>query len=207
MKKSILVSCMVAVASMTSIAQEYKPVKVGFGFGYASPAGEGAKGGVIIYLEPAYRISDVIAVGLRLEAAAMARSVVVTGSQGSASAETEVKANGSYTVNGQYYFSSGSFRPFAGAGFGLYTFAEQTVSATGSGGSISASASNNKFGFYPRVGFDIGHMTLQLEYNIIPASTAEIAVSVGTSTSIITSESKNSYLGIKLGFFVGGGKN
>lgn len=192
--------------TLTSIAQDFNPVKVGFGFGYASPGGEGAQGGVIVYLEPAYRINDAIAVGLRFEAAAMARSVVLTGSSGgSLVGETEVKANASYSLNGQYYFLNGPFRPFAGAGFGLFTLASQTASVSGTGGSISATASNNKFGFYPRVGFDMGHLTLQVEYNIIPTSSAQVSVTVGTATEVITSESKNSYLGIKLGFFVGGG--
>jgi len=192
-------------ATFTSIAQDFNPIRVGLGFGYASPGGEGAKGGVIVYLEPAYRINDAIVLGLRLEAAAMARSVVVSSGGTSVVAESEVKANASYSINGQYYFLNGPFRPFAGAGFGLYTLASQTASVSGTGGSISASASNNKFGFYPRVGFDMGHLTLQLEYNIIPASSREVAITVGTVTEIISSESKNSYLGIKLGFFIGGG--
>lgn len=206
MKRVLLTICIIVGATLSSMAQEFNPVKVGFGFGYASPGGEGAKGGVIVYLEPAYRINDAIAIGLRFEAAAMARSVVLSGGGTTLVGETEVQGNASYSLNGQYYFMGGSFRPFAGAGFGLFTLASQTASVSGTGGSVTATASNNKFGFYPRVGFDMGHLTLQVEYNIIPANEAEVSVTVGTVTETLSSKSTNSYLGVKLGFFVGGGK-
>lgn len=191
---------------MTVSAQDYKPFRVGLGLGYASPGGEGAKGGVLLYLEPSYRVNDAIAVGLRLESAVVAKGVSVTGGGTSISTDAEVKANASYTVNGQYYFSNNSFRPFAGLGLGIYSLASASVSVSGSSSSSSVSASASEFGFYPRVGFDVGHFTMQIEYNIIPATTSEVTVSTGTGTSILTTESKNSYLGIKAGFFIGGGK-
>lgn len=207
MKKLFLIA-FVMVATVAAVsAQEYKPVKVGLGLGYASPGGEGAKGGVLLYLEPAYRVNDAIAVGLRLESAVMARGVTVTSGGTSVSGDAEVKGNASYTVNGQYYFSNATFRPFAGLGLGIYSLASASVSVSGSSSSTSASASGSEFGFYPRVGFDLGHFTMQIEYNIIPATTSEITVTSGTSgTSIVSTESKNSYLGIKAGFFISGGK-
>ncbi len=208
MKKTLLLIGFIGAALLTAQAQEYKPVKVGLGLGYASPGGDGAKGGVLLYLEPAYRVNDQIAVGLRLETAVMARGVTVTSGGTSVTSDAEVKANASYTVNGQYYFSNNNFRPFAGLGLGIYSLASASVSVSGGGSSASASAAASKFGFYPRLGFDVGHFTMQIEYNIIPSTTDEITVSSGTSgTSVLTSESKNSYLGIKAGFFIGGGKN
>lgn len=206
MKKLVLVIGIIGISISSLTAQEFNPVKIGFGFGYASPGGEGAKGGILAYFEPAYRVTDQIAVGFRIEAAAMARSVVLSGSGTSIAAETEVKGNASYSINGQYYFLNGSFRPFAGIGFGLFSLASQSASVSGSSTSVSASASNNKFGLYPRVGFDLGHLVLQVEYNIIPSSSADVSITVGTSTQVATLESKNSYLGIKLGFFLLGGK-
>jgi len=207
MKKCLLLIGFIGAALLTAQAQEYKPVKVGLGLGYASPGGDGAKGGVLLYLEPAYRVSDQIAVGLRLESAVMARGVTVTSGGTSVTSDAEVKANASYTVNGQYYFSNNNFRPFAGLGLGIYSLASASVSVSGSSSSASASAAASKFGFYPRLGFDVGHFTMQIEYNIIPSTTDEVTVSTGTTgTTVLSSESKNSYLGIKAGFFIGGGK-
>ncbi len=207
MKKHVWVAVLMLCA-FSAAAQEYKPVKVGLGLGYASPAGEGSKGGVLLYLEPAYRINDQIAVGLRLELAAMAR-VAVVGDASGGSADAEVSANGSYTLNGQYYFLNGTFRPYAGLGVGLFSMASATVSSSTSGsGSASTEVSGDqKIGFYPRLGFDLGHFSMNLEYNIIPKTESTVVVVDGNgTTSTATSTVQNSYLGIKLGFFIGGGR-
>jgi outer membrane protein W len=207
MKKSLLlVFLMTAVIAAVS-AQEYKSFRVGLGLGYASPGGEGSKGGVLFYLEPSYRVNDQLAVGLRMEGAVVGRVAVVANSTGG-SAEAEVSANGSYTVNGQYYFSNNTFRPFAGLGLGIYSLASAKVSgsSSGTGSGSSEVSAGSKFGFYPRVGFDLGHFTMMVEYNIIPSTTANVVVTSGTGTTTAESETKNSYLGIKFGFFIGGGK-
>lgn len=210
MKKTLLLIILFGAGIMIAQAQEYKPVKVGIGLGYASPGGSGAKGGVLFYLEPAYRVNDQIAVGLRLESAVMARGYSISGTSTSSNVDLSVSANGSYTVNGQYYFSNNTFRPFAGLGFGIYSLASVKASASsGTGGSTSSAevaASASKFGFYPRVGFDLGHFNMMIEYNIIPSTKSDVVISTGTGTTTATSESKNSYLGIKFGFFFGGGK-
>lgn len=208
MKKYLLIVSFISAAIFTANAQEFKPVKIGLGLGYASPGGDGAKGGVLVYFEPAYRVSDALAVGLRIESAVMAQGVSVSGSGStSVSSEAKVSGNASYTVNGQYYFSNNTFRPFAGIGFGMYSLASASLSVSGGSSTTSASADASKFGFYPRVGFDLGHFTMQIEYNIIPSTSSEITVSSGTSgTSVINTEAKNSYLGIKAGFFISGGR-
>ena len=80
-----------------------------------------------------------------------------------------------------------------GAGFGLYNLAAVTVSDSGDGGA----AAESKFGFYPRIGFDLGHFNINLDYNIVGSTKFE-----GTDL-----ESKNSYIGIRIGgFFFGGRK-
>ena len=184
MKKQLLLIAMVLVSTLT-YAQEYKKWKVGFGIGYTMPKGGG---GILVDLEPAYRVNDQISVGLRMESAAMAREI--NGTTGS------ISANGSYTINGQYYFSNAKFRPYAGLGVGVFSLA--SVSVGNSGASAEA---GSQVGFYPRVGFDLGHFNLNLDYNIIGNSEG-VVVGVGDAPEI-----KNSYLGIRLGFFVGGGKN
>jgi hypothetical protein len=209
--KKLLAILIVATASVSAFAQDFKPFRVGLGLGYASPGGEGAKGGVLFYLEPSYRVSDAIAVGLRMEGAVMARGTVITGVNSSA-ADLDVAANGSYTLNGQYYFMNGGFRPFAGMGFGLYSLASTNVKSVSTGNTTTTTSGTEvsggtKFGFYPRVGFDAGHFSFNIEYNIIPATKSTVLLTSGNGTiTTADSEVKNSYLGVKLGFFIGGGR-
>lgn len=189
MKKITSVLCFVLFAAIAVNAQEFKKFRVGVGAGYAIPGGEGAKGGVCFYAEPGYRVNDALLVGLRLESALVVRgfSESVDGTD-----DLDIAGIGSYTVNGQYYFSNEGFRPFVGVGLGLFSLAAVRVD----GVDEDIAASETKFGFYPRVGFDAGHFTLQLEYNLIPA----------TKVDGIDGEFKNSYIGIKLGGFFGGGR-
>lgn len=155
---------------LTSVmnAQEYGKFKLGLGGGFAtgtSPSSSSEGQGGIFTLEPAYRASDNLAIGLRLEAAAYgAGHAGIPGGYGS------------ITTIGQYYFSAEEIRPFVGVGLGSYL---------GSG--------EWAFGFYPRAGFDFGHFTVALEYNLIGSSTP--------------SASGFSYLSLRIGVFFFGGKN
>ncbi|MFN5171074.1 MAG: hypothetical protein ACK5DD_15770 [Cyclobacteriaceae bacterium] len=192
MKKLSLLVLAVLCFGLAANAQEYKPFKVGIGLGYAMTTGDGAKGGVLLYLEPAYRVSDPLLVGLRLETAAVTRgfSEDVLQSGGT----IDVAAIGSFAAFGQYYFSAGSFRPFVGAGAGLFTLA--AVSGSSQGAVVTAVEASNKFGFFPRVGFDLGHFNMSVDFNLIPSSEVP-----GQSFDV-----KNSYLGFRAGFSIGGGK-
>ncbi|MBS1602761.1 MAG: hypothetical protein JST42_08845, partial [Bacteroidetes bacterium] len=66
MAGTALLLSMSAVHAQTGI---FKPFKVDVSFGYAMPAGSGAKGGVLFAVEPKYAVLDQLAVGLRMEAA------------------------------------------------------------------------------------------------------------------------------------------
>lgn len=177
---AFFVSCYFAGAQSTA----FKPFKVDLAVGYAMPAGSGSKGGVLFAVEPKYALNDNITLGLRLEGAATARASVdnngdkVVGS---------VKASGSYLLIGDYFFNTNKFRPFAGLGAGLFKLAAVEVNSSTDEGEIEA---GSKFGFAPRVGFEYGHFRTAIEYN-----------AVGKTGSI-----NNNYLGIKLGFFIGGGR-
>ena len=188
-KLSVIFFLSFVVVSVVS-AQDYKKFKVLLAPGYALPGGDNATGGVLFTLEPAYRIKDNLSVGLRMETA-----VVIAGGLAAApGASVSASALVSYTLNGQYYFGKGDskFRPFAGAGFGMFTVASATITVVGAVAGIPpvVTPAETKFGFYPRVGFDLGHFSMSIDYNLVPAT--------GTVT--------NNYLGIRLGAFFGGGK-
>ena len=190
MKKQLLALALVLfVAVVSADAQDYKQWKLGLGLGYAAPSDGG--GGVAVYLEPAYRVNDQIAVGLRLETAALAK--VVGDEEGS------ISGNASYTLNGQYYLSDAKFRPFVGLGLGIYNIA--SISLDSNSADIGG---GTEFGFYPRVGFDLGHFNFIIDYNLIPATDGVSFDDLGNASDV---EIKNGYLAVKLGFSIGGGNN
>ncbi len=171
--------------SVTTLAQDsktgdriFKKFKVDVSLGYAMPqesSGSGPKAGALFVIEPKYAVMDELSVGLRMEAAVMA-NIDAAGEKGSA------KANASYLATGDYYFSNNKFRPFAGAGAGIFTFASVDLSQDVSG-SIPVSS---KFGFMARGGFEYGHLRIGAEYNFVG--------------------DKMGYLGLKIGAVIGGGR-
>lgn len=182
--------------AFSATAQEYKPFKVNLSIGYAKALASGLSGGALISLEPKYGVSDNFDVGLRLESAFIARGVTVNGN----TTTGDVAAFGSYLLTGTYLVGTGSIRPFIGLGAGLFTIA--------SGGIISVTDNQtpqdvtftaaSKFGAMLRAGIKAGHFVAGVEYNAVPTTSNKLS-----NTAI---DSKNAYLGIKIGFDIGGGR-
>lgn len=180
MKKVIFIAlAIIAISASTINAQSYKPFKVGLGFLYAVPTGEGAGGGVGFYLEPKYNLNDKLDMGLLIESALLAQKL--EGASGSISGVT------SYSITGDYMLGSGKVRPFIGTGIGLYSLGSVDLTDEVGGGSV---ALGTKFGFSPRVGINLSHFQLALQYHVITGQ---------------VSGSNKSYLGIKIGVEFGGG--
>jgi hypothetical protein len=198
MKNILLISFLMIVSlagySQDDSMREFKSFKVGLGIGYAVPGkGDGAGGGALLYLEPAYRACDEVSIGLRLESA-----IIVRGVQGVNNNDVagDASSNMSYTLNGQYYFNNNNVRPFIGAGAGLFSLAAVRFNtASNNDPDANDVGAQTSFGFYPRIGIDAGHFNLTLDYNIIPPSAGPGG-----------GEVKNNYLGIRAGFSLGGGR-
>ena len=199
MKRSFLIAFLVMAAGYSGFAQynrdydrEFKPFKVGVGTGFAVPGtGEGAGGGFLLYLEPAYRATDQVLVGLRLEGAFIVRGIKGVANRDISGDATSIA---SYTLNSQFYFNNNRVRPFIGAGIGLFSMAAAKFNTAANDPGADDVGAETRFGFYPRLGLDASHFNLTLEYNVIPP------------TDVPTGgEVKNSFLGIKAGFSIGGG--
>ena len=201
MKKSIL-SVVLALAASSALyaqydqdyAREFKPFRVGVGIGYAVPGtGEGAGGGLLMYLEPGYRATDQVLVGLRLEGAFMVRGIKGVNNR---DVSGDASSMASFTLNSQYYFNNDNVRPFIGAGVGLFSLAavKFNTAAPNDPGADDV-GSETRFGFYPRIGVDAGHFNLTLDYNILPPTDVPGG-----------GEVKNNYLGIRAGVSIGGGR-
>lgn len=172
-------------------SETFKPFKVDVALGYAMPSGSGSKSGVLFAVEPKYSISDQITLGLRMEWALTAYSYEADGQ----SYAGDIKATGSYLATADYMFNTNKVRPFAGLGVGIYSVAgvSSTIEFEGAetteGPEVTVGG-GTKFGFAPRVGLEAGHFRVAAEYNF-----------AGKEDNI-----NYNYLGIKVGFFFGGGR-
>jgi len=199
MKKTCLVLILGTILSLSTIAQsDLKPFKVDVSVGYAIPGGTGSKGGVLFAVEPKYGVMDnKISVGLRMEGALVARFGGYD--QDGYPSEVSVKLSSSYLATGDYYLMNNyKFRPFVGAGAGLFILAGAEANETT--GQVS---SGSKFGGMFRAGAEISHFRIGFEYNLIPKTTYTGYDADGNLTTGLTS--KNGYIGIKIGACFGGG--
>jgi hypothetical protein len=185
MKKLFVFGLVLLVSATVIHAQNFKPFRVGVGLGFAVP--NNGEGGGLLYLEPGYRTSENTIVNFRLESAVMSKDIATVNGD----VRGNARANSSYTLNGQYYFNQNYVRPFLGAGLGLFKMANVKYE---DGGEVVTSPGATHFGFYPRVGLEIGHFNMAVDYNIIP-----------NSDLVAGAEMKNSYLGVRAGFNIGGG--
>jgi hypothetical protein len=189
MKKLLLFAAFICTACLanaqsttttSSSGSTYHAFKVDLDLGYAIPSvstGSGTKAGATFTIEPHYRLSDDLAIGFRFEGAALGYE-----QDNGTTDKVKVSLLTSYAPTIEYYFADGGFRPFAGAGAGI--FSQESV--TGSNGNATLVPGASRFGFFPRVGFEAGHFRMSAAYDV-----------VGNNAS---------YLAFTIGFFFGGGK-
>jgi hypothetical protein len=111
---------------------------------------------------------------------------------------------GSMGINGHYYFNMTSLRPFCGLGIGVYNPSNNFVM-----NNTETQSQRNGFGVYPRIGLEFGHIRLMLEYNFIQNMNDYISPDfnpIMTGAQGHYETVNKSYLSLKIGFFVGGGK-
>lgn len=175
---------------------EFKKFKVDVSFGYAIPAGGGggSKGGALFAIEPKYAVMQNLSVGLRMEAAVMVSGI----SSGTINNNSSAKAAGSYLVTGDYYFSDNNTRPFVGAGAGIFTTAGVSLAANNPN-----VGTGSKFGGMLRGGMEYKHLRIGLEYNLVSKTTVPASPAPFAAPAY---DIKNSYIGLKLGVLIGGGR-
>lgn len=183
----------------TLFAQEKGMFRAGMDLGYTVPASGG--GGVLLYLEPKYNIQDNLNIGLRFGTAAMVRDLVYYSITDEV--EGKISAKVSVALTADYYFNTPgkNFAPFLGGGLGYMTFAALEIDS-GKYNDEFAGTFDARDALAPflRAGFETGKFRLSLDYNFVPKS------EIINFQAAVVGESPNSYLGIALGFYVGGGK-
>lgn len=189
MKKIFFAAIIMISMAQWVHAQEQGKFRVGFDLGYTIPDGGG---GVLFAIEPKYNIADNMNIGLRFESAAMAKNV----EGANIGLEASIAASASYSATFDYYFNSGSssFAPFIGGGAGYSTLANVGFDIEGFTSADEVEL-DGKFAGLIRTGFEAGKFRIAATYNLIGKS------DLGEGASV-----KNSYIGISLGFYLGGGK-
>ena len=182
----VVTGCLFFAVMSVNAQIDYKPFRVDIGLGYAVVDGGG---GVLFNVEPKYAVIPQLSVGLKIEADLIVRDLVVSSTGETASA----KAQGitSYLATADYHLMQNSFRPFVGAGLGIYRIAAVSASASGSGTASAGVGEGNNFGAMLRAGFDVSHFRLALAYNF--AGKDEL-------------DNKTGFFSITVGAYIGGGK-
>jgi hypothetical protein len=194
MKKVILV-LFIAVTFNGIYAQKEGGFRVGFDLGFTVPSNGG--GGLLFSIEPKYNIKENANIGLRIGSAAMIRDVQDNGSSSSG----KISVNASYLGTYDYYFNKAgkSFVPYIGGGVGLYSIANVAYDDVSTASKVSISGTE-KVGALLRGGFEWGKFRMGMEYNLVPKS--DLYNISGDKVGTVS----NTYLGMHVGFYVGGGK-
>lgn len=197
MMKNILFASIAILTFGFVSAQQKDGFRVGIDLGYAIPTVGG--GGVIFTVEPKYNIANNINVGIKFGVAAMIKDIKYSNGQ---STSAKVGAVSFYTGTFNYYFnkSGKDFVPFVGGGISYNSLANIEVNANNNNNVIINLDTNSKIGGLLMGGFEYQHFRMALEYNIIPSSKLQ-DINGGNLGTI-----SNSYFGINLGFYIGGGK-
>ena len=197
--KKFIIALLLVLSGNLAFAQQEDKFRVGMDWGFVVPNAEG--GGFLVYLEPKYNFKSNMNIGLRFGLVGMARDVVYN--SGIETVKGEFSANASFALTFDYHFhkEGSNFAPFLGAGLGRALFSNLTIEDPISNGDDIGQISTNSatFGMF-RGGFETGKFRLSLDYNFLPVSDI-----VDVSNNVI-GETENSYFGISLGFFVGGGR-
>ncbi|MBN4077524.1 hypothetical protein JYT25_00060 [bacterium AH-315-C20] len=150
------------------------------------------------YVEPKFNVTNHIAVGFKSEGYVSFGGRIANIDYGDFSFRMTVMTG--MALTGDYIFLEETFRPFAGFGFGRYTYASQSVSTSYVEITQEAGIS---WGICPRVGIQLGAFRLSCEYNILfkPSTYVYQQVSVGGPPT--QGKLSRNYFGFKIGGVIG----
>ena len=160
---------------------EYKQFRVDLGLGLCTGKSEYGTFGRMLYLEPKYAVIPQLSTGLKYETNMVTRNL-------RAKNYMFVQYINSCQATADYYPKQSTFRPFVGAGLGIYLIGVDDEMTTRK---IFGGNSQNNFGVMFRTGFDISHIRLMLAYNLAGKD---------------KSTNNANFLSVSIGAYFGGGK-
>jgi len=190
MSRSLIAAFLCAMLLSTpAYAQEYSKIRIAIGGGYGSTFGESNKGGLLVFAEPAFRISDKILIGVRFERVSLqrglSRNIAIN------NPKTFVTSVGAFS---QLYFGRKYVRAFVGFGAGYVIKSNEIIDVIFAGNTNTFQIGEETISFLFRAGIEWGHVTACVDYNFM-----------GDEIVSPFLEIKNSYPAIRIGFLFGGG--
>ena len=180
-----LVVCCLFFAAMNVNAQtQFKPFRVDLGLGFAVASGGG---GLVLNLEPKYAVIPQLSVGLKLETDLIVRDIKYKVGEKEEITDGTGQAIASCLATADYHLTQKPFRPFVGAGLGIFAIGAAKVS----NGDLDGDGESTNFGAMIRGGFDVGHFRLALAYHF----SGKDAVNSNTG-----------FFSMTVGAYIGGGK-
>ncbi|MEX0272984.1 MAG: hypothetical protein AB3N16_01245 [Flavobacteriaceae bacterium] len=156
--------------------------------------------GLMFNVEPKIKSSKNAIIGLRFGIALNPQKFKIDDSSSFFIDGTHDNGVISFVPTYDYFLNDNFYRPYLGFGMGYYIFNNIDVSErNGSSGTLEGSV-NNQLGFLIRGGLELGFTRIGLEYNVIPK--ADIQILDGRMAGTVD----NSYLGLSIGFGIGGRK-
>ena len=158
--------------------------------------------GLLLNIEPKVKASENIVIGLRFGIAINPQKIKIDSSSSFFLDELDDNGIISFVSTYDYYLNDKKHRPYVGLGLGYYLFNDIDISDRNNGSTdILKGSVKNQLGFLLRSGLEIRNTRYGLEYNFMPK--ADIKIPNGQIVGTID----NSYLGLSIGFTIGGGKN
>ncbi len=213
LKWAALVACLLLVSNIVNAQYEYKPFRVDLGAGMSFLMGENDNFGIggLMSVEPSYSVKR-FTFGTRFECNMMAQLYDDWNDQGN----VDMLYSFAFLATADYHFTSGTFRPFVGAGLGFYVLSASRDTY------FYNSGYNNReyyfdysdaewvdyganFGGIIRGGFDVNHFRLSLTFNLINKPSDYSTRYIGDR--VIYNHSREfSYVALTFSGYIGGGK-
>lgn len=158
--------------------------------------------GLLLNIEPKVKASENAITGLRFGIAINTQKIKIDNSSSFFIDELDDNGIISFVPTYDYYLNDKKHRPYIGLGLGYYLFNDIDISDRNNGSSdILEGSVKNQLGFLLRGGLEIGNTRYGLEYNFMPKA------DIKTPNDQTIGTIDNSYLGLSIGFTIGGGKN
>jgi len=194
MFKAKLLAITLLLCSFSSSAQKESNITLRIEPGFLLMS-ESENLGLLLNVEPKINTSELAVIGLRFGLALNSQKFDLENNARFNIDEQHDNAVISFVPTFDYYFNKNRTRPYLGVGLGYYLFSQIDLSNPSEEGNV-----NNQVGFLVRGGFELGKTRLGLEYNLVPK--ADIEIPAGETVGTV----ENSYLGLSIGFTIGGGK-
>jgi outer membrane protein X len=200
MRLTLAALAVLAATPALATSENFQPIRVDTTFNFVYGAADVREYGIGAAIEPKFNVTDQIAVGLRLEGAALVPESVSVGSD---NVSMGVRALSAYLAKVDYYFTTTDVRPFVGLGAGYYSIGGVSQSV-GSGGVVQQGEAFTGFGVAPQLGVNFGAFRLAGTYHFLTGGDRVVLVQAVGSTVPMERTMPTSYFALELGGTFGG---